>query len=75
MKCAVLGEIKDRIDLQVIHAAENAILGYSENSGHETIGQIRIIFERAGKQIAYKANYLIVIPVSKTLLNVYRIRR
>ena len=43
------------IDLQVIHAAEDALLRHAPDTGHEAVSQAGIILEGTGEQIAHDA--------------------
>ena len=61
--------IQNRIDLQVVEAAEDALLCHTQNARQETIRQMRIVLQATRKQDSHEADHLIVIPKHMSLLN------
>ena len=61
--------VQHGVDGQVIHPAEDALLGHPQNAGEESEGQVLIILETAGKQVPHKPDDLVVIVLLIALLD------
>ena len=61
--------IKDRIDLQIVQAAENTFFCDTENASQEAVFQMLIILEGTRKQIADEQNNIVIEAAGMTLLN------
>ena len=61
--------VQHGVDGQVIHPAEDALLGHPQNAGEEAEGQVLIILEPAGKQVPHKPNDLVVTVLLIALLD------
>ena len=61
--------VQHGVDGQVVHPAEDALLGHPQNAGEEAEGQVLIILEPAGKQVPHKPDDLVVIVLLIALLD------
>ena len=61
--------VQDRIDHQIVHPAEDALLCHPQDTGQEAIGQMRVILEAAGEEIAHKAHDIFVEALQMPLLD------
>jgi len=61
--------IQDRIDLQVVQAAEDTFLGNTQDAGQETIAKVRIVLQTAGEQVSHESDDRVVKTAHMALLN------
>ena len=61
--------VQHGVDGQVVHPAEDALLGHPQNAGEEAEGKVLIILEPAGKQVPHKPDDLVVIVLLIALLD------
>ena len=66
--CAVL-VVQNRIDGDVVESAENALLGNAKDTGEEPKGEVRVILQASGEQVAHEANDLVVVTKGMPLLD------
>ena len=59
-KIPAVSIIQQGVDLQVIQAAEDALLGNSQNTGQEAIGQILVVLQTAGEKITHEIDDFLV---------------
>ena len=61
--------VQDRVDFQIVQAAENALLGHPEDSGQKAEGQVRIVLETSRKQVSHELDHIIIESLQVSLLN------
>ena len=61
--------VQNGIDHQIVQAAEDALLGHTEDAGKETVAQMGIVLQTAGEQVAHEADDLIVEATHMALLD------
>ena len=57
------------VDFKIVQLAEDAFFGYPEYACHETVGQVFIVFERTGKQIADERDNVFIVSAGIALLD------
>ena len=61
--------VQNRIDCKVVQSAENAFFCYAQNAGEKPIGQVFVIFQPTGKQVAHKSDDFVVKALDVSLLD------
>ena len=68
-KVGAVPAIEDGVDLQVVEPAEDALLRHTEDTGQEAVGQMRVVLQAAGEQIAYEPDDVLIETTGVALLD------